>query len=174
MIEKLKALRVKFLENLETIKDENLLENFKKDYLWKNWKLSEILKWIKDLSSDEKKSIWPMANDLKNLIWEKIEQKIKDLQNEKFKEIEKKEEIDVSAEFPAKDRWHRHPISITSNLLEEIFISLWFKVEDGPQVENETLNFDMLNIPSCSWCLGYILAKWWNKQRKKVLRKTSS
>ena len=76
MIEKLKALRVKFLENLETIKDENLLENFKKDYLWKNWKLSEILKWIKDLSSDEKKSIWPMANDLKNLIWEKIEQKI--------------------------------------------------------------------------------------------------
>jgi hypothetical protein len=26
------------------------------------------------------------------------------LQNEKFKEIEKKEEIDVSAEFPAKDR----------------------------------------------------------------------
>jgi|GEM_PF-2096435 hypothetical protein len=33
MIEKLKALRVKFLENLETIKDENLLENFKKDYL---------------------------------------------------------------------------------------------------------------------------------------------
>ena len=148
MIERLKALRAKFLENLETIKDENLLENFKKDYLWKNWKLSEILKWIKDLSSDEKKSIWPMANDLKNLIWEKIEQKIKDLQNEKFKEIEKKEEIDVSAEFPAKDRWHRHPISITSNLLEEIFISLWFKVEDGPQVENETLNFDMLNIPA--------------------------
>ena len=68
--------------------------------------------------------------------------------DEKFKEIEKKEEIDVSAEFPAKDRWHRHPISITSNLLEEIFISLWFKVEDGPQVENETLNFDMLNIPA--------------------------
>jgi hypothetical protein len=26
------------------------------------------------------------------------------LQNERFKEIEKKEEIDVSAEFPAKDR----------------------------------------------------------------------
>ncbi|RAL57945.1 phenylalanine--tRNA ligase subunit alpha [Candidatus Gracilibacteria bacterium GN02-872] len=148
MIERLKALRAKFLENLETIKDENLLENFKKDYLGKNGKLSEILKGIKDLSSDEKKSIGPMANDLKNLIGEKIEQKIKDLQNEKFKEIEKKEEIDVSAEFPAKDRGHRHPISITSNLLEEIFISLGFKVEDGPQVENETLNFDMLNIPA--------------------------
>ena len=148
MLEKLNNLKREFLENLENIQTELETENFKKDYLWKNWKLSEILKWIKDLSSDEKKSIWPMANDLKNLIWEKIEQKIKDLQNEKFKEIEKKEEIDVSAEFPAKDRWHRHPISITSNLLEEIFISLWFKIEDGPQVENETLNFDMLNIPA--------------------------
>ena len=116
MLEKLNNLKREFLENLENIQTELEAENFKKDYLWKSWKLSEILKWIKELSSDEKKSIWPMANDLKNLIWEKIEQKIKDLQNEKFKEIEKKEEIDVSAEFPAKDRWHRHPISITSNL----------------------------------------------------------
>ena len=84
MLEKLNNLKREFLENLENIQTELEAENFKKDYLWKSWKLSEILKWIKDLSSDEKKSIWPMANDLKNLIWEKIEQKIKDLQNEKF------------------------------------------------------------------------------------------
>jgi phenylalanyl-tRNA synthetase alpha chain len=42
---------------------------------------------------------------------------------------------------------HKHPISITSDLLEDIFISLGFRVEDGPQLETEEFNFDKLNIP---------------------------
>jgi len=53
----------------------------------------------------------------------------------------------VSLEFPSKSKGHMHPISITSKLLEDIFISLGFKIEDGPQVEDEEHNFDMLNIP---------------------------
>jgi phenylalanyl-tRNA synthetase alpha chain len=40
-----------------------------------------------------------------------------------------------------------HPLSITSKLLEDIFISLGFKIEDGPQIEKEEYNFDKLNIP---------------------------
>jgi len=40
-----------------------------------------------------------------------------------------------------------HPISLTSKILEEIFISLGFKIEDGPQIETEEYNFDKLNIP---------------------------
>jgi phenylalanyl-tRNA synthetase alpha chain len=32
-------------------------------------------------------------------------------------------------------------------LLEEIFISMWYTVADGPQVEKEEYNFDKLNIP---------------------------
>jgi len=77
-----------------------------------------------------------------------LEEKAEELEELYYKDIENKEALDVSLEFPSKERGHKHPISIATELLEEIFISLGFKIEDGPQIETEKLNFDMLNIPS--------------------------
>ena len=148
MLNKLKQLKEDFLQNLEQIESEPKAEELKKDYFWKTGKLSEILKWIKDLSNEEKKEVWPIANELKNFIDNKIIERIKFLEEQKFQKIEEEEKIDVTAEFPLENQWHLHPISITTKLIEEIFISLWFKVEDGPQIEDETHNFDMLNIPA--------------------------
>lgn len=147
MKEKLIKLKKDFLAKLQNIKDQNEADAINKEFLWKNWKLQDILKWIKDLSVEDKKIIWPEANKLKLFITESIENKLIEIEEEKFKIIEETEKIDVTAQYPLSNKWHKHPISITSNLLEEIFISMWFKVEDGPQVENEKLNFDMLNIP---------------------------
>lgn len=146
MLKKLDNLRVEFLEAL----DANILttELLLKEYLWKKWKLQEILKGIKDLSVEDKKVIWPEANKLKNFINEKIEEKEQLIEAETLKQIEESEKIDVTAEFPIHDQWHMHPISITSKLLEDIFISMWFKIADGPQLESENYNFEMLNIPA--------------------------
>jgi len=147
MQEQLNSLKELFKAKLETLKSFDQIEETKKDFLWKKWKLQDILKGIKDLSNDEKKVVWPEANKLKNFINEELEKKQIQIEENIFKNIEQEEKIDVTAKFEDKNKWHKHPISITSNLLEEIFISMWFKIEDGPQVENETLNFDMLNIP---------------------------
>jgi len=147
MLEKLNSLKKEFLEILANIGTNKNLENLEKDFLGKKWKLNEILKGIKDLSNDDKKIVGPEANKLKVFIWEKVAEKIVELENKVYENIANEEAIDVTAEFPSKNLWHKHPISITSNLLEEIFISLWFKIEDGPQVETEEFNFDKLNIP---------------------------
>ncbi len=147
MKEQLENLKKLFLENINTVNTIEKLEELEKDFLGKSWKLSEILKWLKDLSNDDKKIIWPMANSLKVEIEQLVENKAIEIQEAKYAKQEQDEKIDVTAEFPSNNLWHKHPISITTNLLEEIFISLWFKVEDGPQVETEELNFDKLNIP---------------------------
>jgi phenylalanyl-tRNA synthetase alpha chain len=123
------------------------LEKLENSLLWKKWELKNILKWIKDLSHEEKKTVWIEANKLKNFIQKEFSKKKIELENNKYKEIDKKEAIDVTINFPSKDLWHKHPISITSSLLEEIFISLGFKIEDGPHIETEEYNFDKLNIP---------------------------
>jgi len=62
-----------------------------------------------------------------------LEEKAEELEELYYKDIENKEALDVSLEFPSKERGHKHPISIATELLEEIFISLGFKIEDGPQ-----------------------------------------
>jgi len=147
MLEKLKQIKNYFEENLKKINTLEQLKELENDILGKKWKLNEILKWLKDLDNEQKKEIWVEANKLKNLILKEIDLKTKEINNKHYKEIEENEKIDVTLQFSSKNKWHYHPISLTLKLLEEIFISLGFKVEDGPQIEIEDYNFDKLNIP---------------------------
>jgi len=147
MKEQLANLKNEFIESIKAINSTEELEILEKDFLGKKGKLNDILKGIKDLSNEDKKIIWPEANKLKVFISEEVSKKEEEIKEAQFAKMEEEEQIDVTAEYPSKDKWHKHPISITSNLLEEIFISLGFKIEDGPQVEDETHNFDKLNIP---------------------------
>lgn len=136
-----------FLEKIKEVKNLEELKELENSILWKSWKLNDILKWLKDLDVEWKKEIWMLANELKELVKEENEKKVKEIDELEYKRIENEEKIDVTLDFWNENKWHLHPISLTSKLLEDIFISLWFKVEDWPQIEIEEYNFDKLNIP---------------------------
>ena len=148
MQEKLNNLQKTFFEDLEKIENREEIIDLQNKFLGKKGELKAILSELKDLSIEEKKEFGQISNKLKNLMLEQLENKKIKLEKEAFTELWEKEAIDVSLEFPSTEKWHMHPISITSKLLEEIFISLWFKIEDGPQIEIEEFNFDKLNIPN--------------------------
>jgi len=145
---KITALETYFLQTLESIDSQESLKNLLDDMLGKKGKLNEILKWLKDLSPEEKKSIWQSANTLKNLIQEKVEEKRQELETLQYAVLEQEEALDVTLQFPSSEKGYIHPISLATRLLEDIFISLGFKIEDGPQIESEIYNFDKLNIPA--------------------------
>lgn len=141
------SLKEYFLKKLESIENKIELESIRNEFIWKEGSLKSILANIKNLSPEEKKSIWVEANELRMIIESHLKERLSKLEQREYEEIWKKESIDISLEYPLQDTWHLHPISITSRMLEEIFISLWFKIESWPQIENETYNFDKLNIP---------------------------
>ena len=43
---------------------------------------------------------------------------------------------------------HLHPVTQVRREIEQIFMSLGFSVVDGPEMETEEFNFDLLNIPA--------------------------
>lgn len=148
MIEKnIKDIKDNFDSLLVNIESKDDLLNLENSILGKKWSLNSILKNIKDLSIEEKKTLWVEANELKKYIKEKCHFKELEIIELNYRKIEENEDIDVSIEFKNKNTWHMHPISMASKLLEDIFISLWYKIEDGPQIENEDYNFEKLNIP---------------------------
>jgi phenylalanyl-tRNA synthetase alpha chain len=147
MKENIHNLKDIFLNELNLCSDENSLKEIENNFLGKEGSLKNILKGIKDLSNEEKKEVWVMANEFKIFIEKSLEEKRIVLKKEKYLQLEEKEWLDVSLEFPLIDEWHMHALSITSQLMEDIFISLGFKIEDGPQIETEEFNFDKLNIP---------------------------
>lgn len=140
-------LKEEFIKQLSEIHQYDTLKELEGKYIGKEGVLKTILAWIKDLSPEEKKTIGVEANTLRVFIEESVKEKQEFLKKEAYATQEKKEEIDVTLEYPLEDLGHTHPISLASELLEEIFISLGFKIEDGPQIETEEYNFDKLNIP---------------------------
>ncbi len=132
---------------LESIKTDTELKELEQEYLGKTGKLKAILGGIKDLSVEEKKTVGVRANELRDSFMEALVLKTQELEEAHFSEIETLEAIDVSIGYPSQNLGHKHPISHATELLEDIFISLGFSIEDGPQIEDEKHNFDMLNIP---------------------------
>jgi phenylalanyl-tRNA synthetase alpha chain len=59
----------------------------------------------------------------------------------------KREYIDVTLPGRRQRRGHLHPITILRQRIEDIFVSMGYAVEDGPEVETDFYNFTALNIP---------------------------
>ena len=68
MIDKLKAIYDEFTSSVSSVSTESDLLNLKSDYLGKKGKVSEVLKGLKSATNEERKSIGPLANEIKNKI----------------------------------------------------------------------------------------------------------
>ena len=147
MQKKLDSLKNDFLTQLWAVTTIEWIEEIQNKYIGKAGALKEILKWIKDLSDTDKKTFGVVANDLKECIETSLKQKKEELKKSLYTQKEKEESLDVTLQFPVKNKGHIHPISHIIKLIEETFSSLGFRVEDGPQIETEEFNFDKLNIP---------------------------
>lgn len=147
MEKQLETLMQDFSAGLDKVSSEAALKELENEYLGKKGKLKAILAGVKDLSIEDKKTVGVKANEMKKQFIVDLEKKAAEIELAAFAQIEADEAIDVTIGYPSNTLGHKHPISHTTELLEDIFISLGFKIEDGPQVEDELHNFDKLNIP---------------------------
>ncbi|HSO76724.1 MAG TPA: phenylalanine--tRNA ligase subunit alpha, partial [Blastocatellia bacterium] len=57
------------------------------------------------------------------------------------------ERIDVTLPGTRPDPGHLHPLTLVRQRIEDIFVSMGYTVEEGPEIETSFYNFDALNIP---------------------------
>lgn len=58
-----------------------------------------------------------------------------------------RERIDVTLPGRRPRAGHLHPITLLRQRIEDVFVSMGYAVEDGPEVETDFYNFAALNIP---------------------------
>lgn len=58
-----------------------------------------------------------------------------------------RERIDVTLPGRRPRAGHLHPITLLRQRIEDVFVSMGYAVEDGPEVETDFYNFTALNIP---------------------------
>ena len=147
MSDKTLELKEKLLSELSNVQSIAELEEIRVAYLGKKGSITELLKDMKNLSNEEKKTFGQSVNILKNEAAGLIAEKQEEL---KLKEIERENslmpEFDVS--MPVNlDRGSYHPITLVQRQCEKIFKSMGFNVEDYSEIVTDYECFEALNIP---------------------------
>ncbi len=140
-------MKNEYLEDLKTIKDQKDLMEVRNKYLSKKGKVSELMMKMKEVAAEKRASFGQMVNNLKNFITEGLDELKAKLEKEELNKKLKSEEIDVT--LPSTKVRQGAP-SILEHVIEEVeevFMSMGYDVVDGPEVEEDKFNFEMLNIP---------------------------
>ena len=147
MDEKIKGLQDRFEKELSQISALPDIENIRVSYLGKKGSVTDLLKGMRELSNEEKKSFGQQVNELKGIVAKKIAEKTEELkQKEIEKEIELMPEFDLS--MPANlARGSYHPITLVQRQCEQIIESMGFTVEDYAEVVTDYECFEAVNVP---------------------------
>ena len=147
MSEKTLELKQEFLLSLENANSMEELENIRIAYLGKKGSVTELLKEMKNLSNEERKTFGQKVNELKNEVTEKIAEKAELLkQKELEKEFNSMPEFDISIPADLK-RGSYHPVTLAQRQCEKIFKSMGFAIEDYSEIVSDYECFEALNIP---------------------------
>lgn len=142
MLENLAAIKSEALAALAAAKSIEDIELLRVKYLGRKGALTQVLRTLKDLSEDERRSAGSAANLLKEELELEIERRVSIL-----KDSVKTSSIDIS--LPGRKRFlgHIHPLTIVTSRIVEIFTGMGFEEIRGPEIETDWYNFEALNIP---------------------------
>ncbi len=143
----LKPLKKQAQKDLNSVKDLKELDEIFKRYLGKKGKLTQVLRSLEKLPKAKRVKIGKEANQLKNFLGIKVNQKVEDLKEKVRKKTEEREWIDVTQPGKKPVLGHLHPLTLVKRKTEENFQAIGFSVVEGPEMEKEWYNFDALNIP---------------------------
>lgn len=147
MQKKLMDIKEAAFKELEAVSEGTALEEIRVKYLGKKGELTTILRGMGALSAEERPIVGKLVNVVKKYVEDKIETISKEIKEREKNARLASEVIDISMPGKKNTIGKRHPLDLTLASMKEIFVSMGFTVEEGPEVELDRYNFEALNIP---------------------------
>jgi phenylalanyl-tRNA synthetase alpha chain len=135
------------LKQINDAQDVAQLEKIRVNYLGKKGILTEQMRSIGKLPPEERPKVGQVLNELKQTIERALEERKRVLEAIEEERKLQKFWIDVTLPGAIRKVGHPHPISKVLEEIETIFVSMGFKVVEGPEIEDSWHNFDALNTP---------------------------
>jgi len=143
-LEKLKKAALDEIDQANTMQDLNLV---KVKYLGKKGPITEVLRGMGKLSAEERPIIGKLANEIREHIQQSLNEKEEGIQKILLEEKLTAETIDVTLPGRPMTKGQRHPLTKVIEEIEDIFLGMGFEIAEGPEVESDYYNFEMLNLP---------------------------
>ncbi|MGA2150658.1 MAG: phenylalanine--tRNA ligase subunit alpha [Geobacteraceae bacterium] len=147
MKEQIEAHLQQALAELDGASSEEEIQEVRVKYLGKKGALTLIKKGLGSLSPEERPVVGQSVNIISNRLMEKIDSTLSTLRNARKEESLQKERIDVTLPGRRRPTGSKHPITLVTEEITEIFAGLGFQVAEGPEIELDYYNFETLNFP---------------------------
>ncbi len=147
MLEKLQLLKQEVEQRITTMNTAKELQELKVEILSKKGAFSAFMMELKNVPNDQKPALGQKINEVKVYVSNLIEEKKALLEQQELKAKLEAERIDITLPGYQYKSGSKHPMNIVVDEIINIFLPLGYHVEEGPEVEKDYYNFEMLNIP---------------------------
>ena len=132
------------LKEVQTLSAKNAeeVEQLRLKYLSRKGEITALMNDFRNVAADEKKTIGMKINELKTLATERINQLREECETQETGD----EQLDLTrTPYPIK-LGTRHPLTIVTNEIIDIFSRMGFVLADGPEVEDDLHVFTKMNF----------------------------
>ncbi len=127
--------------------DRKAIEQLRVQFLGKKGRITKLNQRLGKLSGEERPVAGKLLNTQRTEITALLEKRTAELEVRELESRIAEEAVDVTLPGIRPARGGLHPVTRVTREIEEIFRSMGFRLESGPEVETEWLNFDALNMP---------------------------
>ncbi|MGI6161548.1 MAG: phenylalanine--tRNA ligase subunit alpha [Christensenellales bacterium] len=147
MRDKLADIKNQGLAGIAAAKSTADLMEIRSSLLGKKGSLTQILRSMGAVPAKERPAMGQLVNEVRTGLETELENKQKDLEAAELESRLEAEAVDISLPGRMQRRGTLHPLTLAYNELTSIFIGMGFEIKEGPEVELDKYNFEMLNIP---------------------------
>ena len=145
---KIDTLREQALTELASAHAPDALEKWRVGYVGRRGALTDVLRGLSGLPADQRPAAGQAANEAKKALEAALEAHLSASRESALTRALEAERIDVTLPGRPVVRGGLHPTTIILRQITSFFQSIGYQVVEGPEVELDKYNFEMLNIPA--------------------------
>lgn len=128
--------------------DSKSLTDIRVKFLGKNGEMTSVMKGMGKLSPEERPAMGKLVNEAREKIENAIAEKDKKIKDEELALKLSAEAVDVTLPSkPTREVGSVHPLTRIKNEIIDIFKGFGFSVAEGPEIETDYFNFQLMNVP---------------------------
>jgi phenylalanyl-tRNA synthetase alpha chain len=143
----LEAVRATARERLAAATDADAVDELRREVMGRSGALTGLLRQLGTVPPDERRAIGQLANEVRAEIEAAIDERLGTLRGADLDARLRAEAIDMTGPGRPVRVGHLHPVLTLMRDLREVFHACGFEVFEGPEIETEEYNFELLNIP---------------------------
>ena len=147
MKDKVNAIKKEYEEKISGITSIKTLNDVRVEYLGKQGKITELSKMMRDVPNDQKKEFGMLVNEVRNFVTESLDTIKEKLEKDALNKKLESEKIDITLPGTKVPSGSANILERIIEEVEDLLMSMGYDVVDGPEIEEDHYNFELLNIP---------------------------